>query len=58
MSTATIRQHYFSRYTTWVGILRGAYLAIDKRRFYNGEFDPGSGWTLAAGLIHASRGAA
>ena len=22
---------------------------------YNGEFDPGSGWTLAAGLIHASR---
>ena len=25
---------------------------------YNGEFDPGSGRTLAAGLIHASRGAA
>ena len=23
---------------------------------YNGEFDPGSGWTLAAGLTHASRG--
>ena len=23
--------------------------------FYNEEFDPGSGWTLAAGLIHASR---
>ena len=23
--------------------------------FYNGEFDPGSGRTLAAGLIHASR---
>ena len=23
--------------------------------FYNGEFDPGSGLTLAAGLIHASR---
>ena len=22
---------------------------------YNGEFDPGSGWTLAAGLTHASR---
>ena len=22
--------------------------------FYNGEFDPGSGLTLAAGLIHAS----
>ena len=25
------------------------------RNFYNGEFDLGSGWTLAAGLIHASR---
>jgi hypothetical protein len=24
--------------------------------FYNEEFDPGSGLTLAAGLIHASRG--
>ena len=24
--------------------------------FYNGEFDPGSGWTLAIGLTHASRG--
>ena len=24
-------------------------------RQYYGEFDPGSGWTLAAGLIHASR---
>ena len=27
-----------------------------KQLIYNGEFDPGSGWTLAAGLIHASRG--
>ena len=27
-----------------------------KQNIYNGEFDPGSGWTLAAGLIHASRG--
>ena len=25
---------------------------------YNEELDPGSGWTLAAGLTHASRGAA
>jgi len=24
-------------------------------KLYNGEFDPGSGLTLAAGLIHASR---
>ena len=27
-------------------------------QLYYGEFDPGSGLTLAAGLIHASRGAA
>ena len=27
-----------------------------KMIFYNGEFDPGSGWTLATGLTHASRG--
>ena len=27
-------------------------------KIYNEEFDPGSGWTLAAGLTHASRGAA
>ena len=27
-------------------------------RYYNEEFDPGSGWTLATGLTHASRGAA
>ena len=27
-------------------------------KYYNEEFDPGSGWTLAAGFIHASRGAA
>ena len=25
-------------------------------KIYNEEFDPGSGWTLAAGLTHASRG--
>ena len=30
----------------------------DKQIFYNEEFDPGSGWTLAIGLTHASRGAA
>ena len=27
-----------------------------KKILYNGEFDPGSGWTLATGLTHASRG--
>ena len=34
------------------------YISQFKQLIYNGEFDPGSGWTLAAGLIHASRGAA
>ena len=29
-----------------------------KLKRYNEEFDPGSGWTLATGLTHASRGAA
>ena len=27
----------------------------DKKYFYNEEFDPGSGWTLATGLTHALR---
>ena len=27
----------------------------ENKQTYNGEFDPGSGLTLAAGLIHASR---
>ena len=27
-------------------------------KYYSEEFDPGSGWTLATGLTHASRGAA
>lgn len=31
---------------------------IGTQYFYNEEFDPGSGWTLATGLTHASRGAA
>ena len=29
-----------------------------QNNLYNEEFDPGSGWTLATGLTHASRGAA
>ena len=33
-------------------------LRVEKEYFYNEEFDPGSGWTLATGLTHASRGAA
>jgi hypothetical protein len=36
----------------------GLVLKETKRiNFYNEEFDPGSGWTLAGGLTHASRGA-
>ena len=31
---------------------------VEASNSYNEEFDPGSGWTLAAGLTHASRGAA
>ena len=29
-----------------------------EHKYDSGEFDPGSGWTLAIGLTHASRGAA
>ena len=37
-------------------ILNTHYLILSlKNQLYNGEFDPGSGLTLAAGLIHASR---
>ena len=32
-------------------------LSKDINNFNNEEFDPGSGWTLATGLTHASRGA-
>ena len=30
-------------------------LIIDSKKEYHGEFDPGSGWTLAVCLTHASR---
>ena len=44
-----------SRRAAPVGVLaRGE----DTIHLYYGEFDPGSGWTLATGLTHASRGAA
>ena len=33
-------------------------IRTDFYNFNDEEFDPGSGWTLAAGLTHASRGAA
>ena len=35
-----------------------ARIKISVNNFYHEEFDPGSGWTLATGLTHASRGAA
>ena len=31
-------------------------ILVTKIKTYNEEFDPGSGWTLATGLTHASRG--
>ena len=34
------------------------YSELSYNFFYNEEFDPGSGRTLATGLTHASRGAA
>ena len=37
------------------GLIFKGYL---RNKYYNEEFDPGSGWTLAGGLTHASRGAA
>ena len=43
----------------WVlGLKRSRNTIIIILRYYYGEFDPGSGWTLAGGLIHASRTAA
>ena len=35
-----------------------SYKIFGTKILYNEEFDPGSGWTLATGLTHASRGAA
>ena len=37
--------------------LTGTNSKLVHKIFYNEEFDPGSGWTLATGLTHASRGA-
>ena len=43
---------YVIEQTDEVGAARGK---IDKRESFIGEFDPGSGRTLAACLTHASR---
>ena len=40
------------------GRVAGQARKLNIENIYNEEFDPGSGWTLAAGLTHASRGAA
>ena len=39
-------------------INKGKIASEQIKKRYNEEFDPGSGWTLATGLTHASRGAA
>ena len=43
---------------SWFMIREKSFWAKEIIFFYNEEFDPGSGWTLATGLTHASRGAA
>ena len=50
---------YKAAFTRWIFIFIGNIEPeIELKFFYNEEFDPGSGWTLAGGLTHASRGAA
>ena len=48
------------RYPGWDGEVAVMFTYREKRKQDNNneEFDPGSGWTLATGLTHASRGAA
>ena len=53
-------EHIGKQQQKWTGhseILKSSLKGF-KHLNYNEEFDPGSGWTLAAGLTHASRGAA
>ena len=50
-----------NRQLTWKRQLKIGILWTENnflKMFYKEEFDPGSGWTLATGLTHASRGAA
>ena len=42
----------------WLQIRKSLQKIKALQYYYNEEFDPGSGWTLATGLTHASRGAA
>ena len=56
---------YRSISLTGIRLGAGSYDALSSKKriyrkeyIYNEEFDPGSGWTLATGLTHASRGAA
>ena len=56
------RASNLSEKKSWIVVLRQIYTPIlyrseTKQIFYSEEFDPGSGWTLATGLTHASRGA-
>ena len=60
-----IRNEPFDSWIIWIVVLwqglrsrqPGPSRQSRQRYFYNEEFDPGSGWTLATGLTHASRGA-
>ena len=46
----SIKQHNFRMFN-----IREKWALTKFKIIYNEEFDPGSGWTLAAGLTHASR---
>ena len=52
------RKYNLSRSVNFFGNYKCQDKLRDIKKIYNEEFDPGSGWTLAAGLTHASRGAA
>ena len=51
-------EQWEQRKFTFYAESRERIVEIFEKYFYNEEFDPGSGWTLATGLTHASRGAA
>ena len=48
-------EQIFIRSKTIMRQLISQFLLLILLKLYNEEFDPGSGWTLAAGLTHASR---
>ena len=60
----TVNRLFFWRYDSffinrfWAAIIKQTICTFGTYTYkiYNEEFDPGSGWTLATGLTHASRG--